>query len=222
MKLFSPFSPVTWISVAVTIAPILSHMRVSSVSLGTLLGEFAQAGVANGSTQSAAAAGPEPARLASSGEKGEVDVAFSPHPEGSAQRLVIKVIDAAQHSIEIAAYEFTSKPIADALIRAAGRGVKVYLVADARENDPGRGASRVSYVADGGVSARVDDVYPIMHHKFIVVDEETVETGSFNYTHAAAAANAENVVVLWRRPEIGSAYVKRFQELWDESRPVGR
>jgi phosphatidylserine/phosphatidylglycerophosphate/cardiolipin synthase-like enzyme len=54
-----------------------------------------------------------------------------------------------------------------------------------------------------------------------VVDEETVETGSFNYTHAAAASNAENVVVLWHRAEIASAYVKRFQDLWDESRPVG-
>jgi phosphatidylserine/phosphatidylglycerophosphate/cardiolipin synthase-like enzyme len=164
---------------------------------------------------------PEDAPTALAEEGGEVDVAFSPRPDGSAERLVIKAIDTARHSIEVAAYEFTSKPIADALIEAARRGVKVYLVADAKENDPGRGASRVTYAATGGVSARVDDVYAIMHNKFLVVDEETVETGSFNYTHAAGASNAENVVVLWRRPDIAALYVRRFRELWDESRPVG-
>jgi phosphatidylserine/phosphatidylglycerophosphate/cardiolipin synthase-like enzyme len=100
--------------------------------------------------------------------------------------------------------------------------VKVYLVADAKENDPGRVASRVGYAAASGVPARVDDVYAIMHNKFIVVDEETVETGSFNYTHAATAANAENVLVLWHRPEVAALYVKRFQELWDESRPISQ
>jgi phosphatidylserine/phosphatidylglycerophosphate/cardiolipin synthase-like enzyme len=218
MRLFNPFGPVMWIGVAATIALISSHMRDSSLSLDGLLGDLAQAGITKGSTQSAAAA-TRPERLASSEEGAGIDVAFSPRPEGAAQRLVIKVIDSAHSSIEMAAYEFTSKPIADALIRAARRGVKVYLVADAGANASG-GASRVGYVS-ADVSARVDDVYAIMHNKFVVVDEETVETGSFNYTHAAAASNAENVVVLWHRPDVASAYVRRFQDLWNESRPVG-
>ena len=218
MKLFSLFGPVMWIGVAATMALIASHMRDSSLSLDGL---FARAGITEGSTQSAAAAiRPEPTRLASAEDGAAIDVAFSPRPEGAAQRLVIKVIDSAHSSIEMAACEFTSKPIADALIRAAGRGVKVYLVADARENASG-GATRVGYVAGADVSARVDDVYTIMHNKFVVVDEETVETGSYNYTHAAAASNAENVVVLWHRPDVASAYVRRFQDLWNESHPVG-
>jgi phosphatidylserine/phosphatidylglycerophosphate/cardiolipin synthase-like enzyme len=35
-----------------------------------------------------------------------------------------------------------------------------------------------------------------MHDKFIVIDGETVELGSFNYTAAAEKRNAENVLVL--------------------------
>ena len=217
----SGFVPLALIGAFAAAGAMSGHIHVDQGSLTRVLGELSGGGVAADVRSGASDGKPEHARTALAGEGGEVDVAFSPRPEGSAQRLVIKAIDAARHSIEIAAYEFTSKPIADALIEAARRGVKVYLVADAKENDPRREASRVAYAAAGGISARVDDVYAIMHNKFLVVDEETVETGSFNYTHAAGASNAENVVVLWRRPDIAALYVRRFRELWDESRPVG-
>jgi hypothetical protein len=39
-----------------------------------------------------------------------------------------------------------------------------------------------TYLANQGVPVRVDYRYAIMHDKFIVVDGETVEEGSFNYT----------------------------------------
>jgi len=150
--------------------------------------------------------------------EGRIEVAFS--PGGGAERLVIRVIESAQHSIEMAAYEFTSRPIAEALGRAAGRGVMVRLVADARENDERSGVSRARYVATAGVGVRLDDVYVIMHNKFIVIDDVTLETGSFNYTRSAQSANAENVIVLWDRSDLAQAFGKYFERLWTESRPL--
>jgi hypothetical protein len=44
------------------------------------------------------------------------EVAFS--PSGGATALVVKTIEDARHSIRVAAYSFTSKPIAKALIQA--------------------------------------------------------------------------------------------------------
>lgn len=38
--------------------------------------------------------------------------------------------------------------------------------------------------------------YSIMHDTFAVIDGETLETGSFNFTSAAERKNAENVIVL--------------------------
>ena len=35
-----------------------------------------------------------------------------------------------------------------------------------------------------------------LHHKIIVIDEQLVITGSFNYTGAANAINDENIVVI--------------------------
>lgn len=46
---------------------------------------------------------------------------------------------------------------------------------------------------------RGDGRCAIMHDKFIVVDTDVVEEGSFNYTAAAERKNAENVLVLHDR-----------------------
>jgi hypothetical protein len=45
---------------------------------------------------------------------GDVTVAFS--PDGGATEAVVKVIGEAQHTIRLAAYSFTSKEIASALV----------------------------------------------------------------------------------------------------------
>lgn len=51
-----------------------------------------------------------------------------------------------------------------------------------------------TFLGNQGVPVRVDYRYAIMHDKFIVVDGETVEEGSFNYTAAAENKNADNVL----------------------------
>ena len=56
---------------------------------------------------------------------------FSPKPADAALRLVLRVIDASQQTLVIAAYTLTSNPVSDALVRAAARGVKVWVRLDA-------------------------------------------------------------------------------------------
>ena len=53
------------------------------------------------------------------------------------------------------------------------------------------GYPSATFLAKQGVPVRVDYRYAVMHDKFIVVDGETVELGSFNYTAAAERKNAE-------------------------------
>jgi phosphatidylserine/phosphatidylglycerophosphate/cardiolipin synthase-like enzyme len=61
----------------------------------------------------------------------------------------------------------------------------------------------------------------IMHDKFVVVDGETVETGSFNYTASASSRNAENVIVL-HEPAVAQRYGQEWDRLWAESEFLGR
>jgi phosphatidylserine/phosphatidylglycerophosphate/cardiolipin synthase-like enzyme len=142
----------------------------------------------------------------------DTQVAFSPN--GGALELVIHTIDSAHSSVRMAAYSFTSKPIASALIRARKRGVDVRVVVD-RSNATAR-YTAATFLANQGVPVRVDYQYSIMHDKFVVVDGDTVEEGSFNYTAAAANHNAENVLVL-HDAGIASQYGREWDRLWGES-----
>jgi len=137
--------------------------------------------------------------------------AFSPHQ--GATELVVKTIGEAQKSIHVAAYSFTSKPIADALVSAHDKGVDVEVVLNKSESK-GR---MMKYIRSHGITTRINYRYSIMHDKFMVIDEKTLELGSFNYTVAAEKRNAENVLVVRGADKIISDYSNQWKKLWDES-----
>lgn len=139
-------------------------------------------------------------------------VAFS--PSGGATELVVKTIREARTSIRVAAYSFTSKPISLALLDAHKRGIDIKVVVD-KSNATAR-YTAATFLANQGVPVRVDYQYAIMHDKFVVVDGQEVETGSFNYTASAGARNAENVLVL-HDPAMAQRYGQEWERLWGES-----
>ncbi|WP_321959324.1 phospholipase D family protein [Burkholderia cenocepacia] len=144
------------------------------------------------------------------------DLGFSP-AVGSASALdvVLRAIDGARSSIVVVAYSFTSKPIATALLAAHQRGVKVAVVADRAQN--AKGYSAVWFLANQGVPVRLNDRYEATHSKFMVVDGLHVETGSFNYSSAAASRNEENALVLWNVKSLADRYGAEWARLWQES-----
>jgi len=148
----------------------------------------------------------------------EFEIGFSPN--AGALESVIKVIKSAKSQLLVAAYSFTSKPIAQALIQAHDQGVKVFVIADEKENV--KNYSAATFLANQGVPVRVNGNYAIFHHKFIVADGVHVELGSFNYSAAAANKNAENVLVLWNAKPIADAYSREWRRLWDESTPLNK
>ena len=58
-------------------------------------------------------------------------------------------------------------------------------------------------IADGGIPIRTITSYAIHHDTYIVVEGRTTETGSFNYSQAAARSNSENALVIWNDPQGG-------------------
>lgn len=145
---------------------------------------------------------------------GNITVGFS--PSGTALSNVLDVINSAHNSIDVAAYSFTSKEVAAALVKAAGRGVQVRVVADQKDNQKSP-HSAVITMQENHIPVRLDGHYAIMHNKFMVVDEVTTETGSFNYTASADKRNAENALVIWNAPQLAAVYSQEFERLWQES-----
>lgn len=142
-----------------------------------------------------------------------MEVAFSPN-EG-ATRLVLGAIGEARHSIMVAAYSFTSRPIAQALVSAFRRGVDVKLIVDKSQKRQRNSAAR--FLADMGIPTRVDSRHAIFHDKYMVIDGSTVENGSFNYTASAEKRNAENVLLIRNNPGLASTYSANWKEHWDHS-----
>lgn len=136
-------------------------------------------------------------------------------PNGNSLTLVLDGIASAKKSIHVAAYSFTSKPIAVALYMASIRGVDVKVIADKKSNS-GK-YSAVNYLVNHNVPVRLNGNYPIFHHKFMVIDGVSMETGSFNYSAAAANKNAENVLLLWNVPQIAANYDNEWNKLWNEA-----
>jgi phosphatidylserine/phosphatidylglycerophosphate/cardiolipin synthase-like enzyme len=134
-----------------------------------------------------------------------VSVHFS--PGGGCTRAAVEEIGRAKKEILIQAYSFTSIPIAEALLQAHKHGVSVEAVLD-RSQRSGRYSS-ATFLANSGIPTWIDDAHAIAHNKVIVVDRETVITGSFNFTKAAEEKNAENLIILHSK-DVAKLYVDNW------------
>ncbi|WP_371879209.1 phospholipase D family protein [Klebsiella aerogenes] len=142
-----------------------------------------------------------------------VQVGFS--PEGSALQLVLKTIESAQQEIRLMGYSFTSPEVVSALVRAKRRGVDVKIVLDEKGNRSKASQAAMNVVVNAGIPLRTNGRYAIMHDKVIIVDNHTVEAGSFNYARSAASRNSENVLVINEMPEVAQTYLQHWQSRWD-------
>ena len=128
-------------------------------------------------------------------------------PRQACLPMIIDEIDKATTSIHMQAYSFTSKPIADALIRAHKRGVTVVVIADKSQRKEKN--TQINHVKRAGVMVYIDTKPAISHSKIITFDRKSVLTGSYNFSNAAENRNAENVVLLVS-PELANMYEDNF------------
>lgn len=140
----------------------------------------------------------------------EIKIFFSPN--GGATEETIEQIDKAENYIDIAMYSFTSEPIAEAIIRAKERGVKIRILMDKQQ--AGGKYSKYQYFVDNGIDVIRDIHAGIMHNKVAVIDGNILFTGSFNWTKSAEVRNEENLLQFIDEPEIIEIYQKRVNYLW--------
>lgn len=145
-----------------------------------------------------------------------IEVGFS--PDGEAQQLVLKTINNARYNIRLMGYSFTSPEVAKALVAAHKRGVNVKVVLDEQGNKSRASWAAMDLLVSADIPLRTIDHYDIMHDKVIIADDATVQTGSFNYSRAAARSNSENVVVLYDVPLVAKQYLLHWQSRWEQGK----
>jgi len=142
----------------------------------------------------------------------QVEIYFSPD-DGPAGRIV-ELIQEAQESVHFLAYSFTSNDIGTAMIDKAQAGLNVIGVMDGSqatqqgtEYDPFKAA---------GLDVRLDgNGKGMMHHKVIIIDEQIVITGSYNFTASAEENNDENLVIIHDQAA-AAKYLEEFQRIYGE------
>ena len=147
----------------------------------------------------------------------QVAVYFSPH--GGCTDAIVRELDAAKESVLVQAYEFTSAPIAKALMEAHKRGVKVQVILDKSQRT--EKYSSATFFQNVGIPTFIDDIHGLAHNKVMVIDGRMVITGSFNFTKAAEESNAENLLVV-HDADLAAKYAKNWQEHLEHSVPYER
>lgn len=143
---------------------------------------------------------------------GTVEIFFSPN--GGATEAIVKEIIAAKQEILVQAYGFTSKPIAKAILDAKKRGIGVIAILDKSNIKKDKNKAQytaATFLQNAGCMVLIDDNHPIAHNKVIILDRDTVITGSFNFTKAAEK-NAENLLIIKGNQPLVDKYFYNFDE----------
>lgn len=103
---------------------------------------------------------------------------------------------------------FTSAPISKALMQANERGVDVRAILDkSQRREKYTGAT---FLKNAGILVVTDEQPAVAHSKIFIFDQQTVLTGSFNFTKSAQQRNAENLIVINGDPHLVQAYTDNW------------
>ncbi|MEA4908239.1 MAG: phospholipase D-like domain-containing protein [Anaerolineaceae bacterium] len=128
---------------------------------------------------------------------------------GSVDADMVRSIDQAQRSIDLAVYNFSLDSVAEALLRAQQRGVPVRMVMESTALD-----NRVPQaLQDAGLPILGDRREGLMHDKFMVIDGVEVWTGSMNLTGTGVYNDHNNMVQLFST-QIAQDYTHEFEEMF--------
>lgn len=146
-------------------------------------------------------------------EEFRIAVAFA--PDSNITGDVARMIADAQESVEFLAFSFTSDPLAEALIAAHRRGIRVRGVIESR-NARGSGGELGKFQA-AGLDVLADGNCYLLHDKVFIVDGERVVTGSFNWSANAQEANDENTITV-ENAWFAERYQEQFQRIYEQAR----
>lgn len=129
------------------------------------------------------------------------------------EAALLSLINDAATSLDLAIYGLNRQSLIDALIAAHNRGVTVRVLGDDE-------AATVSYqpyyqaLSNAGIPIVTDtSLSTIQHNKFLVVDGQSVWTGSTNWTDTGFTLNTNNSIVI-TDTTLAAVYTSEFSEMW--------
>ncbi len=143
-----------------------------------------------------------------------LEIYFS--PEDDFEQRLLELISKAKDEIDFLAFAFTNRTIAEALIAKKAEGVIVKGVIDEKQNDYQK-SSEYTFLKEHGIDVRLDGNKYTLHDKIFIIDD-TVVTGSYNFTQKANDTNSENSIVVHNRA-FQERYKEEFRKIYALSKP---
>jgi len=126
-------------------------------------------------------------------------------PGDPCEQKIVEEIRNAKREILVQTYSFTSNPIAEALILAYNRGIRVVCIVDHSQENK----MLILKLYAAKIPVFIDHPIGIAHNKVMIIDDKTVLTGSYNFTNAAKCRNVENSVHIISE-KIASEYKRQW------------
>lgn len=136
------------------------------------------------------------------------------HPE----EAIINMIKETKSTLDVAIYSINYEPIVDAIIDAAGRGVKVRIITDQEhvvEKDKQQNA--LELMKKAGIPIKVNAHGGKMHLKMMISDSGKVEAGSFNYLKSSVKEN-DDVALIIQDDSTAKTFENAFNNMWNDTK----
>ena len=135
--------------------------------------------------------------------------------EGNMVAALTAELEAARHSIRFMTFVFSLDVLGQTLIERLDDGMVIQGIFENRNSTATWSQLPALYCA--GAEVRQDGNPYILHHKVFIIDDDTVITGSLNFSNNAVSRNDENVVII-RHPDIARLYLDEWQGLWESAK----
>jgi len=142
-----------------------------------------------------------------------IDVYFS--PDDNVQANFVELVNNAKESIYFIAFSFTSDEIGEAVRARAQDGVTVAGVMETEQVNSNIGTEFDPF-KQAGLDVLRDGNEGQMHHKVMIIDENIVIFGSYNFTNSADTKNDENLIVIYSE-EIAAQFMAEFQRVYSQA-----
>ncbi len=130
---------------------------------------------------------------------------------GGPDEALAASIQAAQVSVDMAAYNLNLWSLRDVLIAAHRRGVTVRLVTESDNLD----GPEIQALIEAGIDVLGDRREGLMHNKFVIIDALEVWTGSMNFTTTDTYRSNNNLVRI-RSSRLAQDYTVEFEEMFED------
>jgi phosphatidylserine/phosphatidylglycerophosphate/cardiolipin synthase-like enzyme len=141
-----------------------------------------------------------------------IEVYFA--PEDDVVGAITRTVSTADSNIRFMAFSYTLDDITTAVLERADAGVEVQGIFESTGSR--RRTAELTPLFCAGMQVRTDGGPYILHHKVFIVDDDTVLTGSFNFSANATDSNDENLLII-QDADLAAQFIAEFERRWAES-----